>query len=1042
MDIARYAIEKPVNTWMIVIAALIGGLWGLLTVGRLEDPAFTIKLAQVITQYPGATAQEVELEVTERLETAIQQMPQLHRITSTSKPGMSQIEVEIKDTYGPNDLPQVWDELRRKVSDEQARLPAGVRAPQVIDDFGDVFGLFYAFTAEGYSRREIRQTIKSIRRELLAVPGVGKVEVAGERQDNIYLYISQDRLAQLGISLSDVVNTLGAENAVQDSGSDRSGDLRIRINPATAFSDYSSISELVIGNAGTTATIRLLDIARLDLAEPEMPDQLIRYNGVEAVTFGVAQVRDANIVVVGDAVKARLEQIQQRLPVGMTIHPIYEQNVVVDEAVNGFIVNLAMSVAIVIAVLCLFMGWRAGVVVGTVLLLTVLATVFMMRIFGIEMERISLGALIIAMGMLVDNAIVVAEGMLINMQRGQPAIPAASAAVRQTKWPLLGATIIGIMAFSGIGLSPDSTGEFLFSLFAIIGISLLLSWVFAVTVTPLFGKYLFRERTDGGDDDPYRGVIYEIYRRLLRASLRLRLVTILALVAITGACFVGFGSAKQAFFPDSNTPLFYVHYWMPQGRDIRAVDRDLRKIEEWLIADDRVSAVTSFAGQGALRFMLTYNPELPNPSYGHLVVRTKERATIAALSQELRAWAMVNFPDAQLLTEDLVFGPPAGAKIEARFSGPDPDALRRLGEQAETIMRSPEANLRDIRNDWRQREIVIQPVFDEARARIAGVTRSDLGQALLFSTVGIEAGNYRDGDETIPIIARRDYDEGRSATESLSDTLVWSAQQRAYVPVEQIVSSFVTEAEDTLIKRRNRVRTLTVRANTVGDETAAAARDRLAPMIEALALPPSYALEWGGEYEATNDAQASLGAQLPLGFLVMLVISILLFAKLRQPLIIWLMVPMSVNGVAIALLATDTAFSFLALLGLLSLSGMLIKNAIVLLDEIDSQIDSGKERFAALVDASTSRLRPVTLAAVTTILGMAPLLFDAFFVSMAVTFMGGLAFATILTLIAAPVLYALFFGIRPSGVDNTAPESGEIGKSAPVDAASQTLGQA
>ena len=1042
MDIARYSIEKPVNTWLIVIAALIGGIWGLLTVGRLEDPAFTIKVAQVITQYPGATAQEVELEVTERLETAIQQMPQLHRITSTSKPGVSEIEVEMKDTYGPNDLPQVWDELRRKVSDEQGQLPAGVMPPQVIDDFGDVFGLFYAFTAEGYSRREIRQTIKRIRRELLAVPGVGKVEVAGEREDNIYLRIPQERLAQLGISLSDVVNTLGAENAVQDSGSDRSGDLRIRINPATAFSDYTAVGDLVIGNAGTTATIRLLDIARLEVGEPEMPSQLIRYNGVDAVTIGVAQVRDTNIVVVGDAVKARLEQIQRLLPVGMTIHPIYEQNVVVDQAVNGFIISLVMSVSIVIAVLCLFMGWRAGVVVGTVLLLTVLATIFLMRIFGIEMERISLGALIIAMGMLVDNAIVVAEGMLINMQRGQSAIPAASAAVRQTKWPLLGATVIGIMAFSGIGLSPDSTGEFLFSLFAIIGISLMLSWVLAVTVTPLFGKYLFRERTDGGDDDPYRGAVYEIYRRTLRASLRVRLLTLLSLVAITVACLIGFGNARQAFFPDSNTPLFYVHYWKPQGTDIRAVDRDLQKVEEWLMADDRVSAVTSFAGQGALRFMLTYNPESPNPSYGHLVVRTKQRDTIAALSQELRDWAALNFPDAQLLTEDLVFGPPAGAKIEVRFSGPDPDELRRLGEQAQEIMRSSEANLRDVLTDWRQRELVIQPVFDEARARIAGVTRTDLGQALLFSTVGIQAGSYRDGDETIPIIARRDYDDGRSATEMLSDTLIWSAQQRAYVPVDQVVSSFDTEAADTLIARRDRVRTLTVRANTVGDETAAAARDRLVPMIEALELPAGYALEWGGEYETTNDAQASLGAQLPLGFLVMLVISILLFAKLRQPLIIWLMVPMSVNGVAIALLATDTAFSFLALLGLLSLSGMLIKNAIVLLDEIDSQIDSGKERFAALVDASTSRLRPVALAAITTILGMAPLLFDAFFVSMAVTIMGGLAFATILTLIAAPVLYAQFFSIHPPGTDSTRSKPQTTGEAEPAAAQSQPLERA
>ncbi|MEP4034834.1 efflux RND transporter permease subunit [Roseibium polysiphoniae] len=1017
MDIARYSIEKPVNTWMIVLLAFLGGLWGLSTVGRLEDPAFTIKQAQVITAYPGATAAEVETEVTEKLETAIQQMPQLDKITSVSQPGLSRIEVEIKPTYDGSELPQVWDELRRKVNDETRNLPDGVQPPLVYDSFGDVFGLYYAFTADGYSRREIRQTVKKIRRELLTVEGVAKVEIAGEPEDNIYLNISQEKMAGLGISLTDVANVLSAENAIQTNGSGLSGDKRIQLMTASAFDEYGSIRDLTVGKPGSTAMIRLSDFSTLELGEPEEPSLLIHHDGQEAVTLGVSQIDGTNIVDVGARVMAKLAEIEGNLPLGMEIQPIYQQNVIVDESVNGFIVNLGMSVVIVIGVLCLFMGWRASLVVGTVLLLTVMATVLFMRIFTIEMERISLGALIIAMGMLVDNAIVVAEGMMINMQRGQKAIPAASQVVNQTKWPLLGATVIGIMAFSGIGLSPDATGEFLFSLFAVIGISLLLSWVFAVTVTPLFGKYFFRTSEGGPEHDPYKGILYRLYRGLLVGSLHARLLTVAILIGVTVACVISFGSVKQAFFPDSNTPIFYVHYWAPQGTDIRATERDLKAMEAVVLADDRVETVTTYAGGGATRFMLTYSPESANPSYGHMIIRTKSRDDIDLLAIELRERFYADFPAAQIMTKRLVFGPGGGSKIEARFSGPDADVLKALGDEAQAIFMKPDNKLGDVRTDWRQRELVVRPLFDEDRARIAGITRQDLSQSLKFATDGVQAGGYRDGDETIPIIVRKERQDGVSATETIYDTLVWSSSQSRYVPVDQVVSEFVMEPQDTLIHRLDRVRTLTVKAETTGTETAASALARVRPQIEAMQLPAGYALEWGGEYESTNDAQASLGAQLPLGFLIMLIISILLFGSVRQPLIIWLMVPMSINGVALALLGTDTAFGFMSLLGFLSLSGMLIKNAIVLLEEIDLLISEGREKYTAIVDASVSRMRPVMLAAITTILGMAPLLYDAFFRGMAVTIMGGLAFATVLTLIATPVLYALFFRVRPPKKD-------------------------
>ncbi|MBE0434571.1 MAG: efflux RND transporter permease subunit [Methylomicrobium sp.] len=1008
MDIARAAIERPVNTWLIILTCLIGGLWGLSTVGRLEDPAFTIKQALVITPYPGATAEEVELEVTEPLESAIQQLPQIKHITSRSKPGISEIEVEIKDTYDSRTMPQVWDELRRKVGDAQQTLPEGTNPSTVNDDFGDVFGIFYAITAPGFSDREILDLAKFLRRELLTVTNVAKIETAGMRTETIYVEVSNARLARFGLPMAQVLNTISSENSIADAGAVTIDDRRIRITTAAGFDSVSAIEALRIGRPGSTEQISLIDLAEIRREPTEIPDHLVHFNGMPAFTLAISGVTDANIVTVGQAVEARLAELAPRIPLGIEIHPIYEQHKVVDQSIDDFIVNLIVSVSIVILSLCLMMGWRVGLIVGATLLLTVLGTVFLMRVFHIDMERISLGALIIAMGMLVDNAIVVAEGMLINMQHGMNGKDAATVSVKRTQLPLLGATVIGIMAFSGIGLSPDVTGEFLFSLFAVIAMSLLLSWILAITVTPLFGHLFLKVEQTG--EDPYRAWIYQAYRKILAGTLKAKTLTALIMVLLTAACFAGFGMVKQAFFPDANTPLFYIHYQLPQGSDIRSTERDIGEIDAIIRAKPAVVSVASFIGQGASRYMLTYAPEQPNNSYGLFIVRTESLDPIPALAAELKSELSVAYPNAEIRTERLMFGPGGGAKIEARFSGPDSAVLRRLGKEALDIMRA-DGNLIDLRTNWRQKELVMKPVYSPERARIAGIGLSDLALALQFASTGVKAGTYREDDKQIPIVVRPPDTERRDAKQ-LRDRLVWSNADQSYIPIAQIAERFETVSEDTLIHRRNRVRTLTAQADPLPELTADQAFRRIRAQIEAIPLPSGYRFEWGGEYESSTDAQNALNAQIPVGFVVMLVISILLFGKVRQPLIIWLVVPMSVCGVVIGLLISNQPFSFMALLGLLSLSGMLMKNAIVLVDEIDAQIDEGKHGHAAIVDAGVSRLRPVFLAAGTTILGMIPLLTDAFFASMAVTIMGGLAFATVLTLVAVPVLYALFFGIK------------------------------
>ncbi len=1010
MDIARSSIDQPVNTWLVILFCVIGGVWGFFSVGKLEDPAFTIKQAVVNTTYPGANAQEVETEVTEVLETAIQQMPQIDYITSKSLPGRSEIQVYIQATYNSAIMPQIWDELRRKVTDAQGELPRGAGPSRVIDDFGDVFGLFYAVTAPGLSDQQKRELADYLRRELLTVDGVAKVVTAGEPTETIYVEVSDQRLSSLGIATEQIIAAIQNENAVAPSGSVRIDDQRLRLSIVTPVDSAAAIGAIRVGRPGSAEQIILSDIATIVRAPTEVPNHLIRFNGQEAFTLAIAGSSDENIVDVGAAVDAKLAELAPEIPLGVDLHPIYEQHKIVDESVTDFIGNLATSVVIVITVLWLFMGWRMSLVVGATLLLTVMGTVFFMAVLAIDMERISLGALIIAMGMLVDNAIVIAEGMLIGMQRGKSARDAAGDTAQRSQTALLGATVIGIMAFAGIGLSPDDTGEFLFSLFAVIGISLLLSWVLAVSVTPLLGHYLLKAETEDNADDPYAGGIYQLYRRVLGGALTLRRLTIVGLVALTGLSMFGFTFVKQSFFPDSSTPIFFVNYYLPQGTDIRATTRDIEQIEALILEDSDVVSVAGFAGQGASRFTLTYSQELPNSAYGQFIVRTETLDVIDPLAARLKDAIQAQFPHADVYTDRLVFGPGGGAQIEARFSGPDGAELRRLASEAMAIM-ADSGVIIDVRQDWRQQELTIVPQVRPDRANLAGIDRTDVASALEFSTTGSPAGTYREGDDLIPIVARPPGAD-RLDIDRLQDRLIWSSAEGVYVPITQVVSRFDTVSQDTLIHRRDRTRTLTVQAEPIAGLTATEARAQIVAAIEAIPMQPGYALEWGGEFENSADAQAALGGQIPLSIIVMLTITVLLFSKVRQPLIIWAVVPMSVCGVVAGLLLTNLPFSFTALLGLLSLSGMLLKNAIVLVEEIDLQIAEEGATAKALTLASLSRLRPVALAAVTTILGMIPLLTDAFFASMAVTIMGGLAFATILTLIAIPTIYALMFGIQ------------------------------
>jgi multidrug efflux pump subunit AcrB len=1004
MKTAEFAIKNKVISWMLVLIFGVGGMAAFFSLGQLEDPPFTIKEARIIVGYPGASAQQVEEEVTFPVEQALQQMASLDTVTSTSSAGLSQISPEIINTYDGLELEQQWDSLRRRVRDMVVRgeLPPGTGEPLIMDDFGDVFGLMYAVTGSGYSYSEVEDYVEFLRRELILVPGVARIDVTGERERQVFVEISQDRLAALGIPVQRIYRLLETQNVVSNAGDIRAGSEAVRINPTGEFTDVKELEELLISETAEQRLIFLGDVAEVYEGYADVPKTVMRYGGRQALVLGVSFMQGVNVVDIGAAIDLRLQELEFNRPVGMELNELYNQPQEVQVSVRSFLKNLIAAVVIVIVVLLFFMGIKSGMLIGLILFLTCSGAFILMAKNGIELQRISLGALIIALGMLVDNAIVVTEGVLIGMKRGLSKLEAANAIVGQTMWPLLGATVIAILAFAPIGLSPDSTGEFAGSLFWVLLYSLFLSWFTAITLTPFFCDLLFKEEikeaaeSGGAEDDPYKGMLYVVYRKLLDLCMRQRIVTVVLLIAMLAGAIVGFGKVQQSFFPPSTTPIFMVDFWLPEGTDIRATDEYVTEILGELAGDERFQFAHAVIGSGMPRFMLTYTPEQSFAAYAQLLFRVRDPGDVRTMMEEVDDYLEEYYPHAAVKFKRLEIGPSPAAKIEARFIGPDPEVLRRLSAQAKAIFREDPATT-GIRDDWRERSKMLRPQLNEANARRLGITKKV----------------YRDGTNLMPILVRLP-DEERLSIDTIHDVQLWSTIFSRYVMIDEVVDDFRTEWEDPLIQRMDRKRTLSVLTDpdVFGTDTAADLFARLRPKIEAIELPEGYELDWGGEFESSTKAQNALFASLPLGFLAMFLITVLLFNAVRGPLVIWATVPLAIIGVTIGLLLMNRPFGFMALLGLLSLSGMLLKNGIVLLDQINTELHSGKDPYQAIIDSGVSRVRPVSMAAITTILGMLPLLADAFFESMAVTIMFGLGFATILTLIVVPVLYAMLHGIK------------------------------
>ena len=711
----------------------------------------------------------------------------------------------------------------------------------------------------------------------------------------------------------------------------------------------------------------------------------------------------------------KIQESESRRPIGIELHEYYHQGDIVDLAVQDFVVNVIAALAIVLVTLLIFMGLQSATIIGAILLLTIFATLATMSMVDIPMHRISLGALIIALGMMVDNAIVVTEGILVGVQRGAKKLEIAKSIVDQTKWPLLGGTLVGIIAFAPIGLAPGDTAEYTGHLFWVILISLGYSWLFAVTLTPLFCYWLFKEQEPvESDEGPAESKLLRSYKGFLTSALRMRTAVVGVVVALFVVSMWGFGFVKEGFFPSSTTPQFVVDYWLVEGTALEKTESDIAEISEFVAGLDGVHTVQSSIGGGGIRFMLVYPPESPNTSYGQLLVGVDDYRLIDGLMPEVQAHIDKQFPDAQGKVWRFQLGPGGGSKIEATFRGPDPAVLRALADEAKGIM-SDDGGALSIKDDWRQPVSVIEPLYSLSKARRAGVSRDDLATAIETAYSGSQVGVYREGDDLIPIISRAPEHE-REQVEDMRNIQVLSSATGMTVPIGQVTDGFRTVWRDGLLRREDRIWQIRAQSDPYPEELASTLLERLRPLVEAMELPDGYTLHWDGEYGDSKEANESLAGTLPLGFVAMVLTVFILFGTVRQPIVIWLVVPLALIGVVVGLLVTNLPMEFMAILGLLSLSGLLIKNAIVLVDQIDFEIKAGLPRFEAVVEASASRVRPVMMGALTTALGVALLYFDAFFQSMAVVLVFGLSFATILTLIIVPVLYAIFFRIRPEEV--------------------------
>ncbi|MBP3518465.1 MAG: efflux RND transporter permease subunit [Parabacteroides sp.] len=1011
MNLPVYSLENKKIIYFFLAIMLLGGIYSFFKLPKKEDSPFVIKQAVLVTQYPGATPLEVEKLITEPIEREIQSMSDVFQIKSESYFGMSKISIELQPTLAPDYMPVKWDELRRKVANIQPRLPSGASSINVSDDFGDVFGIYYALTAdEGFTYDDMRDWAQKIKTELTPIPGVQKVYLFAEQTQVVNVRISIPKLANLGIDPTAIQQVLQTQNLLVNTGEILTGTYQLRVRAEGTYKSIQDIRDQLIVTKGG-GEVRLGDIATVERGYLDPPSNLMRVDGKRAIGIGVATGAKDDVVAVGDAVAEHLKEMEQLFPVGMDLKTIYPENKIANEANNGFILNLIESLLIVIVIIFLVMGSRAGMLVGSSLLFSVGGTLLIMWIWGVGLNRTSLAAFIIAMGMLVDNAIVVTDNAQIGIKRGLSRYQALVDGATKPQWALLGATFIAVCSFLPMYLAPASVAEIVKPLFIVLAVSLGLSWILALTQTTTFGNFILKEAKPGEVKDPYDTRLYHKFENLLGGLIKHRYLTLVSVVATLFLSLFIMGIMPQSFFPIMNKPYFRADLIFPEGYGIDDVEENVLKIEEYLKNNDKVKSYSITMGGSPVRYYLASSSVGPKPNFANVLIETKEAKDAQAEESRFYEYMVSNYPD--ILTRSALFAlsPVPDAAIEIGFIGDNIDTLVALTERAKEIARR-NGQVMEVRNSWGNKVPVWKPLYSQEKGLRLGITRQQMAYSLRTATNGVPLGEYREGDVFMPILLK-DADRDSMNLNDLKTLPVYSAKGNS-VKVEQVIDDFSLDYEYSVIRRYNRQRYMMMQCEPKrGANTMAAFSQLLHQIEEEVQVPEGYKLQYFGEQSEQDKGNRAIAANIPLMFGLIYVTLLFLFPKYyRKPVLIMCMLPLIFIGVVLGLLVFGKSLDFFAMLGLLGLIGMNIKNAIVLVDEIGLQLNSGLDPVKAVIEATKTRIVPVTMASGTTILGMLPLLADAMFAGMAATIMGGLFVSTILTIFVLPVTYCIFFKIK------------------------------
>ena len=1031
MNISKWALNRGVLINAFVAVLIIGGLWAFTQMPKLEDPAVRVKQALVVATYPGASAHQVELELTDPIEKSIRQMPGIDHIESSSYADMTIITVELHPTVKDDELEQQWDLLRRKVENIKPSLPKGSQVMTVADDFGDVYGMFYALTGDGLSDRQLSDYAELIKREVLAIDGVTRVDIYGKRPECININLKEEKMANLGVLPTEVIQTLNGQNATSYAGYYDNGTRRIRVTVDDKFRSVEDIADMLIAGHDDDQ-LRIRDIADVSKGYEKVTRNAMLRDGERALGISIACSSSHDILKVGDKVEEKLGQLAERMPVGVEYNKVFFQPERVSDSLYTFLINLLESVVIVVVVLIFFMGFKSGVILGMSLAVIVFGSFLVLNGFDGTLQRVSLAAFILAMGMLVDNAIVIVDGILVDLRSGKPRAEALTSIGRKTAMPLLGATLIAILAFMPIFLSPDTSGVYVRDLFIVIAVSLLLSWLLALTHVPLMANRLLHPKVSEGET--YKGKAYDMLDKVMGICLRHRLMVVGAAVVLLVGSMSCYPFLQQSFFPDMEYDQLYIEYKLPEGYNSTQVENDLEQMRKMLMQCKDVTHVTTSIGGTPSRYNLVRSIATPSLAYGELIVDFTSPETLVEHLDSMQRTLNDRFPDAYIKIKryNLMY---KKYPIEICFNGPDPQVLHQLTDSAMAIVRNSDKVCLPT-SDWEPQVPVLTVDYNQQAARTSGLSRGDVALSLMSYTDGIPVGTFYDGIHPENIYVKCHTDKGeevenldrvnvfgmmpnvgnvfnRSTVQKLmsgrldKDDVI--RQVTSTTPLSQVSKGIDIRWEEPVVVRYNGQRQQRLQCSPASGVSTESARQSIAKTIESISLPEGYSLSWEGEYKASTQSKQYLFKGFPLSVVMMLLILIMLFNDFRRPAIIFSCIPLVVVGVFPSVLLSGKDFGFVAIVGILGLIGMMIKNGIVLIDEISLQISQGKPLDRALIDSSKSRLLPVMMASLTTILGMIPLISDSLFGSLAVTIMGGLAAGTIIILIFIPVLYSLMY---------------------------------